>query len=165
MMLPLTIELVPQSAWFSNLRSELTAREWQMVKEKTFDLANYCCEICGGIGRRHPVECHEVWDYNPTICVQTFIRPIALCPACHEVKHYGLAEIRGRDRIARAHLMRINKWTGEQADQHIQQAFSEWSARNQISWALNALPLLNFIKVSEKTRLKILDHAQGLIDR
>jgi hypothetical protein len=54
------------------------------------------CEICGGRGPEHPVECHERWRYNDLIRTQTLVRMIALCPACHQVKHVGLANVRGK---------------------------------------------------------------------
>lgn len=38
-----------------------------------------------------PVECHEVWDYDDDRKIQRLERRVALCPACHEVKHAGLA--------------------------------------------------------------------------
>ena len=52
------------------------------------------CEICGARGRRWPVECHETWDYDDDRKIQRLQRLVALCPACHEVKHAGLASKR-----------------------------------------------------------------------
>ena len=45
---------------------------------------------------------HEVWDYDDARRVQRLVRLIALCPACHEVKHLGLAAKRGRHRCMNA---------------------------------------------------------------
>src|SRR3972149_12027864 len=94
----LTIELVPGTTWFSNLRSILPKEDWDALRRPAYRLAGYRCEICGGRGDRYPVAAHEVWKYDVRKHIQRLIRLIALCPACHEVKHIGLAGGRGRGR-------------------------------------------------------------------
>lgn len=158
----LLIELVPETAWYKNLRSELTKEEWENVKRKTFMAANYTCEICGGKGPNHPVECHEVWKYDIETGVQTLIRTIALCPACHEVKHFGRANIKGRFKVAMAHLMKVNNWDEDTGNWHFDKCGEEWLQRNEIDWVLDARWLLDFINLSEETKQTILDHAEGL---
>lgn len=158
----LFVDLVPKTAWFSNLRSELTGGEWEMVKQLTFTKAGYACEVCGGRGSQHPVECHERWDYNEATCVQTLIGTIALCPSCHQSTHYGLADVRGQGRQALAHLMRVNRWSKDQAECHIKQAFIDWSRRNRMMWILDARWIISVVPLSEKTVKKINDHASSL---
>ena len=51
----LTIELVPKSCWFSNLRDHLTEAQWKEVKLSTFKAAGNRCEICQGVGDKWPV--------------------------------------------------------------------------------------------------------------
>jgi hypothetical protein len=62
---------------------------------------------------------------------------IALCPACHEVKHIGLAGIRGRADIARGHLAEVNGWELREADRYIEEAFAVWQKRSTRSWSLD----------------------------
>jgi|SRR5579859_406360 len=133
----LSVELVPESSWGSNLRSMLSRAEWDVLRKACYKKANYRCEICGGQGRQHPVECHEVWEYNDQAHVQKLIRLIALCPACHEVKHMGRAEIIGRGPQAFAHLLKANNWTPKQAQKHISEAQSIWEARSEFEWKLD----------------------------
>jgi hypothetical protein len=133
----LTIELVPKSCWYSNIRSEVTPQSWELLKKRTFKAANYRCEICGGQGNRHPVECHEVWDYDDTRHIQRLVRLIALCPACHECKHIGFANVRGRGDIAAAHLASVNQCSAEMADDYIGECFEIWERRSQFKWNLD----------------------------
>ena len=60
----LTIELVPKTAWFSNLRSILARAAWDKLRKESYKNAAHKCEICGGYGKKHPVECHEIWEYD-----------------------------------------------------------------------------------------------------
>lgn len=161
----LFVDLVPRSTWFSNLRSELTKTEWEQVKNKTFKAANYLCEVCGGHGTQHPVECHERWHFDSQTKAQTLVRTIALCPACHETTHYGLACIKGRDREAKQHLMQVNGWNDAKANQHIQQAMDEYERRSETNWKLDARCLLDFVPLSDSTKIKINDHSAGLSER
>lgn len=133
----LTIELVPRTAWFKNLRSEMTINEWDELRTTTYKNAGYCCEICGSKGPKWPVECHELWSYNDDTHTQTLTGVIALCPACHEVKHIGLAQIRGNYDKAKLHLQSINGWGSVMARNHIAEAFQKWEARNNHDWTLD----------------------------
>lgn len=133
----LTVELVPRSAWYRNVRSNVSKGEWARLKGLIFARANYVCEICGGRGKRWPVECHEVFEYDDTRRIQKLVRLIALCPLCHEVKHIGLAGVRGRQSAAIAHLARVNNWSLEDAKLYIEGCFEIWHQRSRHHWTLD----------------------------
>jgi Domain of unknown function (DUF5710) len=133
----LTIELVPETCWYSNVRSEVTPKVWEVLKRLTFQKAHDQCEICGDKGKRHPVECHEVWDYNDAQHLQTLVRLIALCPACHECKHIGLACSRGRGEFAARHLALVNHWSIDRTNQYIESCAEVWQTRSQFQWTLD----------------------------
>lgn len=86
----LSVELIPMTSWYSNVRSNVTSKQWDIIRKDTYKKANYKCEICGGKGMTHSVECHEIWDYDEKTKLQKLVRFIALCPNCHKVKHIGL---------------------------------------------------------------------------
>jgi len=136
-MTELLVELVPQSSWGSNLRSELPRKDWDRLRRAQYAKAGNLCEVCGGKGRRHPVECHEIWSYDDKNHVQTLDGLIALCPGCHEVKHLGLAGARGRTPEALRHLAKVNGWTHEQALHHAAEAFVLWDQRSRHPWTLD----------------------------
>src|SRR5207302_1396445 len=80
----LTVELVPSSCWYTNVRSHVPKTVWDRLRRQVAAEAGNRCEICGGRGRRWPVECHEVWEYDDDEKIQRLQRLVALCPACHE---------------------------------------------------------------------------------
>lgn len=133
----LTVELVPRTSWFANVRSHVPAAEWERLKKLTFGRAGYRCEVCGGRGRKWPVECHEVFSYDDARRVQKLERLVALCPGCHEVKHIGLAGVRGRRREAVAHLARVNGWTRDDAELYLEACFETWHRRSNHEWTLD----------------------------
>lgn len=133
----LTIELVPSSCWFSNVRNHISQEEWSVVKKYTFMKAGYRCEVCGGVGEEHPVECHEVWNYDDTNLIQTLEGTVALCPDCHRVKHMGLAQVHGVGEKAEQWLSQINGWSEVQTSVYVDDAFDLWEARSQFDWKLN----------------------------
>ena len=106
----LTVELVPISCWFSNLRSELPPQDWDRLRRRVYRDAGYRCQTCGGRGAQHPVEAHELWTYDDHTHIQRLAGVIALWPACHEVKHIGFAGQRGHGQRAAAHLAHVNGW-------------------------------------------------------
>lgn len=140
----LTVELIPETCWFSNVRSSITRFEWDKIKKQVSSAAWDCCEICGGVGPRHPVECHEVWNYNDETKVQKLVRMIALCPACHQVKHIGFAITQNRGEQARTHLMQVNGWSLKKANAYILKSFEIWKKRSQHDWTLNINVLIDY---------------------
>jgi len=92
----LTIELVPRTCWFDNVRSAVSSTDWKRLRQQTARTAGWKCQICGGKGPRWPVECHEIWHYDDDRQCQTLTGLIALCPSCHEVKHMGFSGLRGK---------------------------------------------------------------------
>ncbi len=133
----LTIELVPKTAWNINVRSEVSKEQWNILRKKTYQSANYKCEICSGKGSKWPVECHEIWSYDENTKIQKLERLIALCPNCHLVKHYGRAEATGDGQKALKHLMKINQWTKHDAELYIEYVFELWMKRSQHKWTLD----------------------------
>lgn len=133
----LTIELVPSTCWLTNLRSELSKSQWDQLRKATYRKANYRCEICGGKGDKHPVEAHEIWHYDDTNLVQSLQGLIALCPACHQVKHIGLAKLRGKGEEAANHLKKVNGWNERETQQYILEAFHTWNERSKYQWQLD----------------------------
>lgn len=161
----LFIDLVPGKAWFSNLRSELLEPEWDAVRRKVYRAAGYHCRICGEQGPNHPVEAHERWHFDEARRIQTLVCVTALCPMCHEATHYGLARVLGRDHIADERLMRVNGWSKAQLQAHINEAMATGRRQADMEWRLDARWLLDFVELSEQTRLKILALATGVVAR
>lgn len=133
----LTIDLVPSSSWYDNLRSRLPKAEWDRLRKAAYAAAGHKCEVCGGKGRRWPVEAHEIWEYDEATRVQRLAGLVALCPSCHEVKHFGRAQSVGRGDDALDHLMRVNRWTEKQAWAHIEESFAVWERRSSVQWTLD----------------------------
>lgn len=141
-MTKLTIELVPKTCWFANVRSEVSPAVWGVIKRKVYKKAQHRCEICNGKGSKWPVECHEVWKYKDG--VQKLVRMIALCPDCHEVKHFGFAQINGHADRALKKLMAVNGWDKTEATEYVEKAFQIWEKRSCKEWDLDVSHLKKF---------------------
>jgi hypothetical protein len=136
----LSVELVPQSSWGNNLRSEanIPRSEWDILRKKCYKDAGYVCEICSGKGNRHPVECHEKWEYNDQTKTQKLVGLIALCPTCHKAKHLGrtLSVERGKDRVL-MHMMKVNDMSVDDLESYIVEVFEVWQERSGHAWKLD----------------------------
>lgn len=135
--LKLTIELVPQTSFFTNVRSAVTKQQWDIIRKQVYAKAYHICEICGGVGNKHPVEAHEIWNYDDKNLIQKLEGMIALCPNCHMVKHIGLAQVNGKTEQALKHLMLINKLSKKDAQEYITDSFMVWAMRSTKSWKLD----------------------------
>ena len=133
----LTIELIPSSSWFTNVRSAVSKQDWDKLKTKIYQQANYKCEICGKKGKKHPVECHEIFEFDDKKLIQKLTKLVALCPDCHMVKHIGLAEVHGKLELAIKHFIKVNKISRLEADKYIKDCFLLWNKRSSKIWKLD----------------------------
>lgn len=143
--LKLTIELVPKPTWNINLRSLVSSRKWDEIRRYSYKRAGNRCEICGGRGHKHPVECHEEWDYS-TPGIQKLSKVTALCPDCHLVKHIGRAQATGQYGKALVHFMKINQVSRKDADIYIRNCFDIWEERSKHSWSVDISNLEEVLK-------------------
>lgn len=133
----LTIELIPRTCWLSNVRSHVTKAEWDSIRKSVYRKAAYRCEICSGKGPEWPVECHEIFDFINETRTQTLVRLIALCPACHRVKHFGRSQVIGQEREAFFQLCKVNRWTQEVAEDYVNSQFALWEERSRYEWSVD----------------------------
>ena len=137
----LTVELVPPSQWGANLATSLRGARWDALREVTLRRAGYRCEVCAGAG---PHDAHEEWDYEDPSGTQRLVRLVALCAACHEVKHIGRAGVRGRGPVAEKHLSQVNGWTAQQTRAYLHRVFALWKQRSQRTWTLDLSLLADY---------------------
>jgi hypothetical protein len=133
----LTIELVPKTCWFSNVRDHLSKSQWRKISNFVAEKADHHCEICGSQGKKHRVECHEIWNYNDKELTQTLAGLIALCPACHRVKHIGRTSEVGNLQYSIYQLARVNKWSEQLARLYYEVSMLIWQKRSQFQWKLD----------------------------
>jgi hypothetical protein len=157
----LTIELIPKTCHFSSVRTMVTPKEWDKIRFISYEKAKHKCQICGdnGInqGYKHRVECHEIWDYDDTNKVQKLVGLISLCVICHQVKHIGRAMAIGKKKETYDQLAKVNKWTPEDIQRHIDESFELYKERSKHEWTLD-ISLLSSepyeIKLKKTTKRK-----------
>lgn len=149
-MLKLTIELVPSTSWCVNLRSIISDRDWDMLRKQAYRNNKHKCEICNGSGLKqgfsHPVECHEIWDYDDLNHIQTLIGLISLCPLCHKAKHYGRTIVTN-DRsleVVNHHIRYINDMSIQELNEYIHDQFKIHRERSSHLWTIN-LEFINLL--------------------
>lgn len=134
----LTIELVPSTSWYSNVRSNVTRSEWDKIRKKCYAEADNKCEICSEQGTsqgfRHRVECHEIWNYDDQTKKQLLEGFIALCPLCHKTKHIGLAFIQNQGERVLNHMMKVNNSSHTETERYINESFVTFDSRSSYNW-------------------------------
>ena len=136
--LRLTIDLVPQSAWGSNLRTMLGKTKWDALRNQAYERANHQCTICER--KTDKLDAHEVWDYDIPSKTQTLTDIIALCKSCHFVKHIRQAKRIGVDKHAREHFMRVNNCGLDVFVQHFMEAETLFNERGKVDkWELKLM--------------------------
>tara|TARA_R110000851_G_scaffold110632_3_gene233480 strand:+ start:828 stop:1391 length:564 start_codon:yes stop_codon:yes gene_type:complete len=153
--LVLDIELIPSNSWGNNLRSLLRGCTWDRLRKHTYQLANSKCEVClsDGLqqGRKHAVECHEIWEYDDINRIQLLKGLVALCPICHQCKHLGRTLGTGAGARAVQHLATVNNMTLDETESYINLAFYIHNLRSHgDAWVLDLNWLLNHDALTEQ---------------
>lgn len=132
--LKLKIDTIPETAWFSNLRSELPVYDWDIIRKKAYKDAGYACTICGIKAKMHA---HEIWEFDEEKQIQKLLKVAAVCPDCHQVIHFGLASAQGKFEEAKAHFLKINQCSERQFELHYGQAYGDWARKSLRNWKLD----------------------------
>lgn len=132
---PLEIELVPQTAWYSNLRKILSKTDWQKLSK--YVRADGVCDICGRHLPQSKLDAHEKWSYDLETGVQKLEDILSLCKDCHRVKHIGRAQMVGEEPLAKAWFMKVNQCSEEDYEEAMRIATVQWLIRSQHEWELD----------------------------
>jgi len=144
MQLKLNFELVPDSCWYSNLRSILKPKQWDIVRKEAYARANGRCMICGRPVKR--LEAHEKWVYDEENAVQKLEDVIAICHSCHSVIHIGRTQLIGEEDKAIEHFKKVNKCTYADYIKALCEANTVHQRRNRVAeWKIDLSYLRKFI--------------------
>lgn len=97
---------VPDSCWYSNLRTHLPAKIWDLIRRDAYARANGRCMICGRPVKR--LEAHENWVYDEENQIQKLAEVVAICHSCHSVIHIGRTQLIGEEEKAIKHFCKVN---------------------------------------------------------
>ena len=141
--LRLNFELVPDSCWYSNLRSILSPAQWDIVRREAYSRAGGRCMICGAPAKR--LEAHEQWSYDEQNHIQKLENVVAVCKSCHEVIHIGRTQLTGGEERASEHFMKVNGCTYAEYRKALGEANAAHRRRNLVpEWKLDLSWLLSF---------------------
>ncbi len=141
----LNFELVPDSCWYSNLRSILSPQQWDIVRRDAYARAGGKCMICGAPTKR--LEAHERWGYDEANSVQKLQDVIAVCRPCHEVIHIGRTQLMGREKEASEHFMKVNNCSYAEYRKALGEANVAHARRNKVAeWSLDLSYLKKFTR-------------------
>jgi hypothetical protein len=143
----LFVDMVPNSCWFTNVRSCVEPVDWGRLRRMVYGRAGLQCEICSAPqapAKKQWLDAHERWEYTEDL-VQRLRRIICLCQLCHDMTHYGFLVTRyQRGQVSEeyanrvlAHFQRVTGFTDEQGEAHIAEAWKLWEWRNQFDWTLD----------------------------
>lgn len=131
----LNFELVPDSCWYSNLRSHLKKSQWDKLRKDAYAKAGGKCMICSAKTSR--LEAHERWSYDDDKKVQKLQEIIAVCHACHSVIHIGRTQLVGDEDKAIKHFMKVNACSYADYRKALGEANALHRERNKWEWILD----------------------------
>jgi hypothetical protein len=137
--LKLTVEMVPKSSHYNNMRKVLSKEGWDEIRKSTYRKYNYKCGICGDKGK---MNCHEIWEYDEGRGVQTLKGYISLCTMCHMVKHIGFASIlatKGKldyEEVVK-HFCKVNKCSKKKFREHTDEMFRVFRKQSNMKWRVD----------------------------
>lgn len=156
--LKLTIELVPESSFYDNVRKIVSAKQWEIFRKESIQKYDNKCAICEATGR---LNCHEIWDYDDTNNIQQLKGFTALCTNCHNIKHIGFAQMQADEgrfdfNMLIEHFCKINNCTKKTYQEHRKEAFSEWHKRSEHDWKIDFGDYSEIIQSNLKKKNKFL---------
>jgi hypothetical protein len=140
----LNFELVPDGCWYSNLRSMLSPKDWNMIKKDAKVRSGGECTICGK--KTDKLDAHEVWSYDIEKGIQKLENVISVCKDCHSVIHIGYTQLKGNIERAEQHYLKVNNCTYAEYRQDLNKANLLHKERNKVSeWKLDLTWLKRYL--------------------
>lgn len=140
----LNFEMVPDSCWYSNLRSILPPKLWDVVRREAYARAHGRCMICGSPSK---LEAHERFSYDEKTQVQKLEDVVAVCHLCHSVIHIGRTQLKGDEQAAIKHFMQVNNCSYADYIKALGEANRLHQRRNKVGeWKLDLTYLEKFTK-------------------
>ena len=131
----LTVELIPRTLFFSNVRTLLPKKYWNIIRKDSYDKAENKCEICGDTGKNQGYR-HNV--------------------KCHQVKHFGRTSAIGKQAEAFKHMEKVNNWNHKECVDHLRVAMSEWMERSKYQWFID----LSYLNEKYEIPKKLINEAE-----
>lgn len=144
----LTMELVPTTSHYDNLRKRIPKAEWDRIRKKVYADYGHKCGICGSEGR---LNCHEIWEYDDEKHIQRLRGFIALCDLCHHVKHFALSTIlaeQGKLDIERVieHFMKLNNCSVKDFESYVREVDEKLKERSKYQWHVDLGEYRNIVQ-------------------
>ena len=128
--LRLTIDLLPKGAWGNDFSKTLPKKDWDTLRNHCYQKAKGVCAICGK--KTDELDAHEVWEFDTQSKTQTLKDIIALCSACHGVKHMRNSERIGYGEQSKVHFLKVNGCTSMTFAKHYAEAQFLFDQRNKV---------------------------------
>lgn len=131
------VNLVPKSSWGQSLARLLPEETWQAIRRREIEGAGHRCEVCG---RRQSkgLHCHEVWEYDDELHIQTLSCYAVLCERCHLVFHFGYAQTQGLADETLAWAARVAKKSVRQIEEELEEVYRDWVKRSAVpKWRID----------------------------
>jgi 5-methylcytosine-specific restriction endonuclease McrA len=159
----LEVELVPAMAWFRSMAALLDDEEWSAVRLAACHQAGDRCAVCRDPVRADHARVHERWEFEGASLVQCLREIVPLCEPCLLATEFEEAIFRGRQGAAFTRIQRLNGWTAEQTQMHIERMFALKASRNQHRWSLDARRVYDLCELSSATR-QVIDRFAAAAD-
>ena len=156
----LEFQFIPRTTAGVNARTLCSKEQWDKVRFACYQRSGYVCEVCGGVGPDHPVECHEYWEWDGPSGVQKLVKLIALCPDCHHAVHLPGTMYRTTAQMINPvrsyielgelymnlvdHVANVNGCTLNQARSNLLTAYKQYLLRSRFQWKVNVDLVVDF---------------------
>ena len=142
----LSFQLVPETAWYCNLRSVLP--NWTEISKKVRKPG--ICAVCGEKTKK--LDAHEVWSYNDETHKQLLKEIISVCKACHNAIHIGHASVTGKFVEAIEQYKKVNNLSYDVIRNDYDAACHVWTIRSGYQWNISIDQIKD--KVYEQTGIQ-----------
>lgn len=132
----LSIELIPKTAWYKNVRSTVPCSVWMEIR--VLHLRHFCV-YCG---TEHELNLHEIWQWDDIRHVQKLTGFETVCFLCHNIKHLAFGGIMIEQGVIERkdlvkHYCQVNDCSAKDFERDAFEAMKVWEERSKFVWILD----------------------------
>ncbi len=159
---PLAIlDPISNQSWFTSTPLHCSKRYWEQIEILFKEFHKCQCAICDAQKSDDEIDVQELWHFDDKRKIQKLICYYPICINCQDYS-YMPSDPGGEERQSFVDFFKtVNKWSADQANDHINQALALQKMRDQSDWIVDVAYMVNELKTHpNNVRENIFDHDQ-----
>lgn len=159
---PLAIlDPISNQSWFTTTSLHCSKRYWEQIGILLKGFHQSQCAVCDVQKTEDEIDIQELWHFDDKLKIQKLVCYYPICISCQDHSYMPNESDKEELESFVEFFKKVNKWSTEQAIEHINQALALQKMRDQSDWIVDVEYLVSELNIQPNSfRENVFDHDQ-----